>query len=160
MQIQEFAAFFQRICQFDRHLGMHLVVHAPGEISYRLTVTEQHLSMPGTCHGGVLAAMMDAVLGLTALSRVFSDGKLCQTVEFKINYLAAVALGTALQGHGRIEFAGSRLLVTTATIVDSADAHPVAKGMGTFSLYPLDKKRQLFDALPDTSETEVQQTTP
>ncbi len=154
MDIKEFAELFQRVCQFDRHLGMHLTVHAPGRISYRLKVTDQHLSMPGACHGGVLAAMMDGVLGLTALSKVFPEGKLCQTVEFKINYLAAVGPGVLLEGQGRIEFGGSRLLVTTAEIVDCADARPVAKGMGTFSLYPLDKQQHLQQFLPGIRDDE------
>jgi uncharacterized protein (TIGR00369 family) len=153
MQSQEFARFFEEICNFDRYLGMHLTVREPGCIGYRLTVGEQHLSMPGACHGGVLAAMMDGVLGLTALSSVFPEGKLCQTVEFKINYLAAVGPGVTLEGEGRIEFAGSRLMVTTGEIIDSADRRPVAKGMGTFSLYPLDRKRDLLDYLPESVRT-------
>ncbi len=153
MQTHDFARFFEEICAFDRYLGMHLTVHGPGRIAYRLTVDERHLSMPGACHGGVLAAMMDGVLGLTALSRVFPEGKLCQTVEFKINYLAAVGPGVTLEGDGRIDFAGSRLLVTTGDIIDHADRRQIAKGMGTFSLYPLDKKPDLLDYLPESVRT-------
>jgi len=144
----DFAEFYRSICHFDRFLGLQLSVDEPGHIKYRLTVGEQHLSMPGACHGGVIAAMMDAVLGLTALSQVFDAGKFCQTVEFKINYLRAVTPGTELEGEGRIEFSGNRLLVTSATIYDIAERRSIAKGMGTFSLYPLDKKAYLFNFLP------------
>lgn len=147
---EDFAAFFRDLCRFDTHLGMRLDIHEPGRVSYRLTVDERHLSMPDTCHGGVMAAMMDAVLGLTALSKVFPEGKMCQTVEFKINYLAGVGPGTVLEGTGSIEFAGSRLMVTTGSIADQADGRPIAKGMGTFSLYPLDRKRQLYELLPES----------
>lgn len=148
MADQDFATSFRKICRFDNHLGLHLDIHGPGHISYRLTVGEQHLSMPDACHGGVLAAMMDAVLGLTALSQVFPEGKLCQTVEFKINYLAGVNLGAVLEGSGAIEFAGNRLMVTTGQIMDHTHQRLVAKGMGTFSLYPLDRKPHLHDLLP------------
>ncbi|MDX1604805.1 MAG: PaaI family thioesterase [Candidatus Competibacterales bacterium] len=149
MNSDDFAAFFEEICQFDRFLGLHLTVEAPGRIRYRLQVGEAHLSMPGACHGGVLAAMMDAVLGLTALSRVFPEGHLCQTVEFKINYLTAVTPGTTLEGQGHIEFAGSRLMVVTGTLTNLDSGQPVAKGTGTFSLYPLERKRQLLEYLPE-----------
>ena len=155
----DFAEFYRTICEFDRLLGLQLTVHEPGHIHYQLTVNEQHLSMPGACHGGVLAAMMDAVLGLTALSKVFPAGKLCQTVEFKINYLRSVTPGTQLEGAGKIEFSGNRLLVTSAEIYDLADRRPVAKGMGTFSLYPLDKKAYLFKFLPQQPDQEQPTTT-
>jgi uncharacterized protein (TIGR00369 family) len=135
----DFVEFYRSICHFDRFMGLELSLQAPGRINYHLTAGEQHLSMPGACHGGVIAAMMDAVLGLTALSAVFEAGKLCQTVEFKINYLRAVAPGTRLVGEGRVEFSGNRLLVTSATIEDAANQRAIAKGMGTFSLYPMDK---------------------
>lgn len=145
---QDFAAAFREICHFDNHLGLHLDIYGPGHIRYQLTVDECHLSMPDACHGGVLAAMMDAVLGLTALSQVFPEGKLCQTVEFKINYLAGVSPGTTVEGTGAIEFAGNRLMVATGHISDQADDRLIAKGMGTFSLYPLDRKPHLHDLLP------------
>ena len=148
MELNEFAVFYQKICRFDEFLGLQLTVHEPGRISYQLKIKEQHLSMPGACHGGVIAAMMDAVLGLTALTKVFPEGKFCQTVEFKINYLSAVTPGTLLEGDGRVEFSGNRLVVTTAEIIDRTTRRPAAKGMGTFSLYPVDKKAHLFELLP------------
>lgn len=147
----EFTRFFTDLCRFDEHLGMRLDVRSPGEVSYWLTVTENHLSMPGACHGGVVAAMMDAVLGLTALSRVFVEGKMCQTVEFKINYFATAMPGAKLEGRGEVEFIGSSLVVTTATIMDTHSERKIAKGMGTFSLYPLHKNQLLVDLLPGQS---------
>lgn len=164
MITEDFAAFFRELCRFDDHLGMRLEIIEPGCIRYRLRVDERHLSMPDTCHGGVLAAMMDAVLGLTVLSRVFPEGKMCQTVEFKINYLAGVGYGALLEGSGDIEFAGSRLMVISGGITDTNDGRQIAKGMGTFSLYPLDRKRQLYDLLPDSyrrlATLEASQSTP
>lgn len=142
MQLPEFAKFYRDNCRFDETLGMTLDVAAPGEISYRLTVDERHLSMPGACHGGVLAGMMDAVLGLTALSRVYPDGHLCQTVEFKINYLASPEIGETLSGRGQVESYGKRLVVTSAAIVSERDGRALARGLGTFSRYPLAKRAQ------------------
>lgn len=141
MQLPEFAQFYREICNFDRFLGLDLQVDAPGRIRYRLTVSEAHLSMPGACHGGVLAAMMDATLGLTALSKVFDAGQLCQTVEFKINYLSNPGVGERLTARGALESCGQRLIVASARIV-ADDGRGLASGLGTFSLYPLAKRAE------------------
>ena len=71
---------------FDKNLDLELNEEGPGDIEYRLTVARKHLSSPGVGHGGVIAAMMDAVIGTTALSQVFREKKLVSTIEFKINY--------------------------------------------------------------------------
>ncbi|MEZ5589793.1 MAG: hypothetical protein R3F53_03470 [Gammaproteobacteria bacterium] len=62
--------------------------------------------------------MMDAVLGLTALSKVFPAGKLCQTVEFKINYLRSVTPGTSWKAQAKSNFPaiGCWLLQRKSTI--------------------------------------------
>ena len=143
MKPPDFEQLFKTHCHFDRHLDMELSVHSPGKITYRLTVQKKHLSSIDTCHGGAIAAMMDATLGLTALSWSFPRGKLCATVEFKINYLTPAKAGDVLEGSGEIDFTGSKLVVTNAQIFDKNTGQLVAKGMGTFALYPLAKKEHL-----------------
>ena len=147
MKPEHFQALYREISHFDRHLGLDLEIIEPGRICYELTVAEQHLSASGACHGGVLSGMMDAVLGVTALSWAVTRGMLCATVEFKINYLSSVEKGTRLRGSGQLDFTGSRLVVTSATIVDASDGRSVVKGMGTFNLYPLSKRTHLSSLL-------------
>ncbi|MFO1352559.1 MAG: PaaI family thioesterase [Gammaproteobacteria bacterium] len=156
MTNMDFAKLYEAICEFDRHLGLQLSVLEPGNIGYRLTVGTHHLSMPGACHGGVIAAMMDAILGLTALSKVFPQGQMCQTVEFKLNYLTAAKPGDELEGKGWIDFSGARWLVTSATIENLSSGAPIAKGMGTFALYPLTKKAELVELLAAARGTTLQ----
>jgi uncharacterized protein (TIGR00369 family) len=136
----DFERIYKDICHFDEHLGLHLTIHNPGEITYTLTVERQHLSSVDACHGGAIAAMMDATLGLTALSWAIHQGKLCSTVEFKTNFLAPAKPGDHLEGNGEIDFIGSKLVVTSAKILDRDTGQLVAKGIGTFALYPISKK--------------------
>ena len=140
-------AYFEKIYKeashFDRHLAMNLTVHGPGSITYRLTIGKHHLSPARACHGGVIVAMMDAVLGLTALSWAVQHEKLCATVELKNNFLSPAKLNDELEGTGVIDFIGSKLVVTSATINDLNSNRPVAKGMGTFTLYPVTKQPHL-----------------
>jgi uncharacterized protein (TIGR00369 family) len=157
----DFAALYKTICRFDQFLGMALEVREPGKIVYRLTVVENHLSMPPACHGGVIAAMMDATLGVTALSWAVAHGNLCATVEFKTHFFSPVKQGDSLQGTGEIDFAGASLVVTTAQIMDMTTHRLVAKGMGTFSLYPITKKRELLELLTKgKAGDQLQQDTP
>ena len=143
----EFEAFYKKVCNYDRYMGLELTVHGPGKITYRLRVDERHLSFPTACHGGVIAGLMDATLGVTALSWAVGNGKLCATVEFKTHFFSPVKPGDQLEGSGEIDFTGSRLVVTTAKIMDTTTGQWVAKGMGTFMLYPAAKKKDLLDQL-------------
>lgn len=147
-------AIYNQINTYGRTNGMDLTVHQPGDAEYRMTIREEHLSSPGTCHGGVLAGLMDAALGAAALSMAFTAGELVSTVEFKINYLHPVRLHDVLVARAQVEHAGKTLLVSSATIGCPArdGGLVVARGMGTFNRYPADKRdfhRLLFpDAEP------------
>jgi len=141
MTIQkDFEKYYSELVQFDKHLGMEFTIRSPGDITYTLEIKKQHLTSPDAAHGGVIAAMMDATLGITALSWAVSKGKLCATVEFKINYLSPARPGDILEGTGDIDFTGSKLIVTSAKIIEKKSKRLIAKGIGTFSQYPISRK--------------------
>ena len=94
----DFETLYKDLVQFDRHLGMDLTVNAPGDVTYVLEIQKQHLTSPDASHGGVMSAMMDAVLGVAALSWAVSKGNLCSTVEFKINFLSPGRPGDIMPG--------------------------------------------------------------
>lgn len=140
-------AIYNQINQYGRTNGMVLTVEQPGDVRYTMTVRDEHLSSPGTCHGGVLAGLMDAALGAAALSLAFTAGELVSTVEFKINYLAPVRLHDELVAHGVVEHSGKSLVVSSAFITcPTRDNLVVARGMGTFNRYPA-SKRDFHDLL-------------
>ncbi|AHJ99357.1 hypothetical protein Hsw_3762 [Hymenobacter swuensis DY53] len=132
---------------------MELLVNEPGNVHYTMTIRDEHLSSPGTCHGGVLAGLMDATLGAAALSLAFTAGELVSTVEFKINYLHPVRLHDHLLAHGVVEHSGKTLVVSSALITcPTRDNLVVARGLGTFNRYPA-TKRDFHELLfpPDTN---------
>jgi uncharacterized protein (TIGR00369 family) len=147
---EDFEKYWKGLVQFDKHMGMELKVRAPGDLTYTMEIKNQHLTSPDAAHGGVMSAMMDAVLGVTSLSWAVSKGNLCSTVEFKINFLSPVKPGDILEGTGKIDFTGSKLIVTNGQIVEKKSGRLVAKGIGTFSMYPISRKA---DALT-TNEAE------
>jgi len=144
-------AIYNQINNYGRANGMELTVRQPGEVLYSMTVRDEHLSSPGTCHGGVLAGLMDAALGAAALSLAFTAGELVSTVEFKINYLHPVHLHDQLVARATVEHSGKTLVVSSATIsCPTRDNRVVARGMGTFNRYPAGKRDFHKLLLPDT----------
>lgn len=125
---------------FGRVVGMEFKIIEPGTVHYFLTINESHLSTPRATHGGVIAAMMDGVLGVAALSKTVEDNKIVSTVEFKINYLSPSLLGDKLMGVGKIDSQGKRLIITSGDIVcTNRNNVLIAKAMGTFNAYPVEK---------------------
>ncbi len=91
-----------------------------------------HLQAYGTAHGGVVAGLLDAAMGLAILARL-GEGQGCATVEMKLNFVAP-ALPGELIGVGRVLHQGRRLVVASAEVRD-ADGGMVACGQGTFQAF-------------------------
>ena len=130
---------YNSINQFGKVQNMNFEVVEPGKIIYTLTVREEHMATPLAIHGGVLAAMMDGVLGVTALSISCEEEKLVSTIEFKINFFQPAKLGDQLVGTGTVESKGKRIIITSGEIKAENRGVVVAKGIGTFNAYPLEK---------------------
>lgn len=131
---------------FGRLLGLEITHITPGEAHYRMKITKDHMSNPMAVHGGAIAAMMDAVLGVSALSLAVEHRKLVSTVEFKINYFTPIKLGDELIGHGKVVFAGNRLMSCEGTIlIENRGDILASKGLGTFNAYPVEKNEALMD---------------
>jgi len=130
---------------FDKSLDLELSEKGPGDIEYQLTIQRKHLSSPGVGHGGVIAAMMDAVIGTTALSQVFHEKKLVSTIEFKINYFKPIFEDDILIGTGQIEFQGKSIIACSGKIIKLDTGELVSKSLGTFNIYPMEKRALKLD---------------
>lgn len=137
-------AGYNHVNAYGQANGMTLSVPAPGQAEYRMVIGPAHLSSPGVAHGGVLAGLLDAVLGAAALTLAFTSGELVSTVEFKINYLQPVCLGDELRATARVDHIGKSLLVSSGVIYRRVPGEPtetaVAQGLGTFNRYPAAKR--------------------
>ncbi|OFY98313.1 MAG: hypothetical protein A3K10_15900 [Bacteroidetes bacterium RIFCSPLOWO2_12_FULL_31_6] len=136
--MQHLIEIYHQVNNFGRENNMKLTMVKPGEIIYEMEVLEKHLATVNTIHGGMIAALMDGVIGVAALSLVAQDKKLVSTVEFKLNYYKPAYLGDILKGYGRVDNAGKRIISTSGEIYNQK-GEMVAKAMGTFNAYPFDK---------------------
>jgi acyl-coenzyme A thioesterase PaaI-like protein len=137
-------ALFKKMNHFDEHMGFYLELDSERKPYYQLKIQQQHCSSPGVAHGAVIAAMMDAQLGILALSHAVTLNQLCSTVELKTNFLNPALVNDSLIGSGTVDFTGKSLVVVSAWLKKKETQELVAKGMGTFNLYPMDKKADLL----------------
>jgi len=139
----EMVEHYNQINKYAIDNGMNLQVLEPGHIIYTMIIEEKHLSSPNTCHGGVIAGLMDSVIGTAALSKAFEEDNLVSTVEFKINYLQPVNHKDVLVGEGKIDFKGKSTIVSSGKIIKQGTGAVVAIAIGTFNVYPISKRQEV-----------------
>ncbi len=130
--------FYNKINRFGEANNMHFTIISKGHIEYFITIEEKHLATFTNAHGGMIAAFMDGVIGVAALSAIADDGKLANTVEYKITFLKPAKLGEQLKGVGKVDFKGKSILISSGEIFNS-QGELIAKATGTFTSYPAEK---------------------
>lgn len=123
---------------FGRLLDMNLVSYEEGEIEYRMKINSNHLATPVAAHGGAIAALMDGLLGVTALTVSAKRGCVVSTIEFKLNYLKPVLLGDEISGTAKILSSGKRIIIVEGEMYNQK-GELISKGQGTFNAYPKEK---------------------
>lgn len=124
--------------KFGSLLGMDLEALNPGEILYSMKITEELLATPIAAHGGAISALMDATMGVCALSNVLVDDKVVSTIEMKVAFIAPAILGDKLNATAEVVKIGNRLVFVEGKIVNQ-DNKLIAIGSGTFNAYPSQK---------------------
>jgi uncharacterized protein (TIGR00369 family) len=120
---------------FGQLLGMTFNILSPGNIVYSLRVTAEHLATPLAAHGGCIGALVDATLGVTALSVVCENNQVVSTIEYKVNFLAPALCNDELDARGKIIQQGRRILVVQCEVLAKNRNVMVAQAMGTFNAY-------------------------
>lgn len=113
-------------------LGMRVVEATAGRAVVELEVRPDLLQAFGAVHGGVVAVMVDHALG-SAIFPSVPRGTWPATLEFKLNYLAAVREGT-IRATGEVIALRARTAVVQVEVTN--DGRPVALAQGTLSLQP------------------------
>lgn len=114
------------------YLGLQLIEVGPGTATAEVEVKPELLQSFGAVHGGVVAALVDHVLGAAVFPSV-PLGTWPATLEFKLNYLAAVRDGV-IRAVGQVVVLRKRTAVVQVDVTN--DGRPVATALGTISLNP------------------------
>jgi uncharacterized protein (TIGR00369 family) len=113
-------------------LGIRTVEDGPGYLVAELDVRPDLLNPFGTAHGGVLAGLVDHVLG-TVLYPLIPRGAWAATTEFKLNLLAPVSDGV-LRARSEVLSLGRRTAVVRIDATNDDKLVGLAQGTVTISL--------------------------
>ena len=110
-----------------KFLGMRVDAVTAGRMVVSLDAREELHNPFGSMHGGVLAGLVDHVLG-AVLYPVIPRGHWAATTEFKLNYLAPVRTGV-VTAEANIISMTKRTAVVRVEV--SNDGRPVCAAQGT-----------------------------
>src|SRR6476469_3248874 len=116
---------------FYRWTGMRVAGAQPGSVRLALDLGEHHANLQGFAHGGVLATLADAAMGLSIRSAL-EPGRRHVTIELGVHYLRAVRTGT-VTATGRAVRIGREVAYAEAAITDERGTD-LARASGTYSV--------------------------
>ena len=100
-------------------VGLDLTEVDEGRIVMRLMPQEFHYNPIGTMHGGILATLLDSVMGC-AVHTTLPKGRAYTSLEIKVNYVRAVTVASGeLAAEGRIVHGGRRSAVAEGKVSDA-----------------------------------------
>ena len=127
---------------FGRLIGMKFVITEPGKVIYTLQTNEDHLATPLAIHGGCTAALLDATMGVGALSLVCNKNKVVATLEMKVSFLKSVLVNEQLTAESIVVKKGRSLIFMEAEVYNQKK-QLVAKSSGTFTIMDAEKSGYL-----------------
>jgi uncharacterized protein (TIGR00369 family) len=104
---------------FAELVGVSVAEVEHGRIVMRMTPAEFHYNPIGTVHGGILATLLDSVMG-SAVHTTLPKGRGYTSLEIKVNYVRAVTNNSGeLSAEGTVVHSGSRSAVAEARVTDA-----------------------------------------
>jgi uncharacterized protein (TIGR00369 family) len=116
---------------FYRWSGMAIADAEDGSVTLALELADHHLNIQGLAHGGVIATLADAAMGLS-LRSALEPGRRHVSVEISVHYLRAVTRGR-VRATGRAVRIGREIAYAQADVLDSND-RLLARADGTYSV--------------------------
>ena len=116
---------------FYRWSGMALADAEDGSVTLTLDLVDHHLNLQGLAHGGVLATLADAAMGLS-LRSALEPGRRHVSVEIGVHYLRPVTRGR-VRAIGRAVRIGREIAFAQADVLDPND-RLLARADGTYSV--------------------------
>jgi uncharacterized protein (TIGR00369 family) len=125
---------------FGKLIGMDFKIINEGNVEYYLTISKSLLATPNSAHGGVIASLVDAALGVAGLSMVYKENKVVSTVEYKTNFMNPALLNDELKAVAKVEQRGKRILIISCDVFAANRNNTlIAKALGTFNAYDATK---------------------
>ena len=111
-------------------MGYHLYAVDDGRVTFRGTPEFNATNPMGTVHGGWYGTLLDSAMACAVMTKV-PRGSVYTTLEFKINILRAIPLGTQIDCFGTIDHVGRSTGVSHGEIRGVEDGRLYATGSTT-----------------------------
>ena len=120
--------------ELAKTLNFHVDYIAKGESRFRGTPEAHHCNVMGGLHGGWFGAILDTCMGCSVMTTA-PQGYLHTTLEFKVNLLRTIPIGTEVVATGKVDRAGRRTGVASGEIRGVTDGKLYATGSTTCLIY-------------------------
>ncbi len=101
-----------------------------GRVTFTGTPTFDHVNPLGTVHGGWYGTLLDSCMACAVMTKV-PKGSVYTTLEYKVNVVRAIPLGTQVEAIGTVSHAGRSTGVAEGVIRGVADGRLYATGSTT-----------------------------
>jgi uncharacterized protein (TIGR00369 family) len=115
--------------EFRKWMGFDLTAIDSGRSELRFVIEAHHLNPGGVVHGGVIATLLDAAIGLALRSKLGTDRNHV-TLQLDVHYVSIVREGTVI-ARGTAVRSGERASYGEAELV-AEDGRLLARGAATF----------------------------
>ncbi len=98
-----------------RLLSFHLNAVEAGRVAFRGTPTQDALNPMGTVHGGWYGTLLDSAMGCAVMTTL-AQGAWYTTLEYKVNLIRPIPVGTEVEAVGHVQHPGRRTGVASGEI--------------------------------------------
>ena len=98
-----------------------------------LTTTDDHVNRNGSVHGGVIATLLDAVMGRAARNSL-DEGQSTATISMTVTYLRPGKVGEEITASAEIRKSGSSVVMVEGDVT-AEDGEPIAHGVATYTVF-------------------------
>jgi len=112
-------------------LGLEIIDVAKGEVTFAMTPAEKHYNPIGSVHGGVVATLLDTVMGC-ALHTLLPRGSWYTTLDINVRYHRGITLGTGpVTAIGGVLHNGRRTATAEGRIIEPTSGRLLATATST-----------------------------
>lgn len=114
----------------SRLLNFRLHEISDGKVLFRGEPTFDTLNPMGTVHGGWYGAILDSAMACSVMTKL-PRGSAYTTLEYKINIVRAIPLGTVVEASGEVSHGGRSTGVAEGKLIGVEDGRLYATGSTT-----------------------------
>lgn len=132
MSDQQLEQIQSTVTGFFQDLGAQLLEYSAEQVVVGLELLPRHMNNASQMHGGVMATLMDAAMGLCGTySTDPEQRKVAITLSMNVNFSAPATAGSQVRAVARCRTKGHKIFMAACDLLDQND-RLIAFGEGVF----------------------------